>query len=77
MITGFVFKRNVSVHIDDSYKTPNMLKNIYIKWMNYMLSELYLNKLFCFNVMDFITAFVDKFVFADPCPQLLPSPLSF
>lgn len=51
-----------------------MLKTICFKWMNYMLSELYLNKLSCFKVIDFITAFSGIFAFADTCPQLLPIP---
>lgn len=54
-----------------------MLKTICFKWMNYMLSELYLNKLSCFKVIDFITAFSGILAFADTCPQLLPIPFKF
>lgn len=39
-----------------------------------MLSELYLNKLSCFKIMNFITAFSGILVFADTCPQLLSIP---
>lgn len=42
-----------------------------------MLSELYLNKLSCFKVMDFIIAISGILVFADTCPQLLPIPFKF
>lgn len=50
--------------------------HLLFKWMNYMLSELYLNKLSCFKVMDFITAFSGILSLLILAFSSFPTPLS-